>query len=124
MKRVFIAFAIEDEWARDYLIGQAKNARVPFEFVDMSVKEPWDNAWKTRCRERIKTCDGVIALLSTSTRLADGAKWEMSCAVEEEIPIIGVHTKSDDKGQIPPELEGKRVINWTWEGVKNFLDRI
>ncbi len=123
-KKIFIAFAIEDKWARDYLVGQAKNNNSPFEFVDMSAKEPWDNSWKTRCRERIKQCDGAIALLSKRTRLADGAKWEMQCAIDESIPIIGVHAESDDKGQIPSELEGKRVINWTWEGIKNFLDRI
>ncbi|MDD3285543.1 MAG: TIR domain-containing protein [Patescibacteria group bacterium] len=124
MKRVFISFAIEDKYARDHLAYQANNAKVPFEFVDMSVKEPWDSSWKTRCRERIKQCDGVIALLSKKTRLADGAKWEMKCAVEEGVPIIGVHIHSDDKGQIPSELEGKRVIEWTWDGIKNFIDRL
>jgi len=123
-KRVFISFAVEDKWARDYLIGQAQNAKVPFDFTDYSVKEPFDNMWKTRCKERIKQCHGVIALLSKRTRLADGAKWEMKCAVDEGIPIIGVHIHSDDKGQLPPELEGKRVINWTWDGIKNFLDRL
>lgn len=124
MKRVFISFAIEDKYARDHLVYQANNAKVPFEFVDISVKEPWDNSWKTKCRERIKQCNGVIALLSKKTRLADGAKWEIKCAVEENIPIIGIHIHSDDKGQIPSEIEGKRVIGWTWDGIKNFIDKI
>jgi hypothetical protein len=42
MKRVFISFAIEDSNLRDLLIGQAKNKRSTFEFIDMSVKQPWD----------------------------------------------------------------------------------
>jgi len=37
--RIFVSFAIEDEHYRDFLRGQAKNGRSPFEFVDMSVKE-------------------------------------------------------------------------------------
>jgi len=37
--RVFIAFAVEDKWARDYLVGQAINDKSPFEFVNMSVNE-------------------------------------------------------------------------------------
>ena len=41
-KRIFISFAIEDEKYRDYLVAQAKNERSPFTFVDMSVKQPWD----------------------------------------------------------------------------------
>ncbi len=123
-KRIFISFAIEDEWAKNHLVGQAKNDKSPFEFVDMSVKQAWDNTWKTNCRTRIKGCDGVIALLSKKTWNAAGAKWEMQCAVEEGIPIIGVHIKSDDKGAIPSELAGKRVIEWTWPGIKSFIDSL
>ena len=48
-KRVFIAFAIEDKTYRDFLVGQAKLDKSPFEFVDMSVTEPWDTDWKTKC---------------------------------------------------------------------------
>ena len=84
----------------------------------------WDSTWKTNCRSRIKGCGGVIALLSKKTWNADGAKWEMQCAVEEKIPIIGVHIKSDDKGAIPSELAGKKVIEWTWDGIKNFIDSL
>lgn len=123
MKRIFISFAIEDKLYRDHLVYQANKSTVPFEFVDMSVKEPWDDSWKTRCRERIKGCHGVIALLSKKTRYADGAKWEMLCAVEEGVPIIGVHIHADDKGQIPAELSDQKVIEWTWDGIKNFVDR-
>jgi nucleoside 2-deoxyribosyltransferase len=122
MKNIFISFAIEDKFARDYLVHQAEQARVPFSFADMSARQPWDNSWKTRCRERIKQCDGVIALLSPKTRLADGAKWEMQCAVDEGVPIMGVHIHKDDKGQIPPELNDKKVIEWTWDGIKKFID--
>jgi len=98
MKKVFISFAIEDKFARDHLVHQSDDHRAPFTFYDMSVNNPWDSSWKTRCRERIKQCDGVVALLSKRTRLADGAKWEMQCAADEGIPIIGVHIHKDDKG--------------------------
>ena len=122
MKKVFISFAIEDKFARDHLVHQSEDHRAPFSFYDMSVKDPWDSSWKTRCRERIKQCDGVVALISKRTRAADGAKWEMQCAIDEGIPIVGVHIHKDDKGQIPSELEGKKIINWTWGGIKSFID--
>ena len=119
--KIFIAFAIEDMWARDYLVGQAKNNKSSFSFTDVSLREPFDQKWKTNCRAVIQGCDGVIALLSTNTRYAEGARWEMWCAVEEKKPIIGVHTKSDNKGATPTELAGKKVIEWTWDGIANFL---
>lgn len=123
-KRVFISFAKEDANYRDLLVGQARNENSPFELVDMSVKEPWSNAWKTQCRAKIKGCDGVIALLSKKTRAADGARWEMKCANDEGIPMLGVHTRSDDKGAIPSELAGKKVVNWTWANIKAFIDQL
>lgn len=121
-KRIFTSFAVEDSYARDFLVQQARDNRSPFEFVDMSVKEPWDNAWKTRCRTRIKGCDGVIAFLSKKTWNADGARWEMKCASDEGIPLIGVHIHKDDKGAIPPELQGHKVIEWSWERIAVFIN--
>jgi hypothetical protein len=122
-KRVFISFAVEDRWARDYLVGQAKNDNSPFDFIDMSVKEPWSSEWKTKCRARIKGCDGVIALLSSKTINADGARWEMRCAIEEDIPIRGMYVTTSGC-QIPSELSGKRVMNWAWANLKSFIDSL
>ena len=124
MKRIFISFAIEDKFYRDALVQQAKDNRSPFEFVDMSVKEPWDSSWKTRCRERISGCDGVVALISKKTWNADGARWEMFCADQEDIPMIGVHVHKDDKGTIPPELNGHKIIEWGWTGIASFIESL
>ncbi|MDZ5784617.1 TIR domain-containing protein [Marinococcus luteus] len=123
-KRIFISFAIEDENYRDLLKGQSLNTKSNFTYTDMSAKDPWDTKWKTNCRTRIKGCDGVIALISTKTRNADGAKWEMNCANEEGIPMIGMHIHKDNKGQIPSELSGKKVIEWNWEEIKKFIDSL
>lgn len=71
-KRIFISFPAEDSGLRDLLVGQARNDNSPFEFVDMSVKEPWDREWKTKCHTRIKGCHGLIAILTQNTYKADG----------------------------------------------------
>lgn len=123
--RIFIAFAIEDEWARDYLVGQARNEKSPFEFVDMSVKEPWDDSWKTRCRTRIKGCDGVIALVSKNTAKATGQLWEIKCAKEEKIPILGIYTTTTNRpSTLPAELSGVKVVDWTWDNIKKFINSL
>lgn len=120
--RIFISFAREDLQYRDLLVGQARNGRVPFDLLDISLHEPFDSKWKTRCRETIKESHAFIALLSNRTWRAVGARWEMRCAAEERIPSIGVHIHRDNKGAIPPELKG-RVIYWRWDSIANLIDR-
>ena len=124
-KRIFISFAIEDKKFRDFLVGQAKNEKSPFDFVDMSVKEPWDSSWKTKCRTKIKGCDGVIALVSKNTKDSDGQLWEVKCAHEEEIKTRGIYTTSDDRPKtLPKVFEKVRVVKWTWENIEKFIDSL
>lgn len=124
-KRIFISFAIEDVEYRDHLVQQARNHRSPFDFIDMSVKKEWNqDEWKKRCRTKIKRCDGVIALLSKNTHKAGGARWEMQCAREEKIKIVGMHIKKDDKGAVPVELKGKRIIEWNWNNIESFINQL
>lgn len=123
--RIFISFAIEDSNLRDFLVGQAKNEKSPFEFVDMSVKEPWDDSWKTRCRTKIKGCDGMIIIVTSNTKKASGQLWEIKCAKEESVPRRGIWGHSDDKpSNLPSELDGVRIVSWTWDNIKSFLDSL
>lgn len=122
-KRVFISFAIEDIEYRDHLVKQARNKRSPFAFVDMSVKRKWkESEWQKRCRTKIKRCDGMIALLSKNIHKAGGARWEIKCAREERIKMVGMHIFKNDKGAIPIELKGKRVIDWSWDNLEKFIN--
>jgi hypothetical protein len=124
-KRVFISFAVEDSKFRDFIVGQARNEKSPFEFVDMSVKKPWDNAWKTNCRTKIKGCDGVVALISKNTKNADGQLWEVRCTRDEAIPIRGIYIDADDKPvSLPAELSGVRCTNWSWSNIASFIDSL
>jgi len=122
-KRIFVSFAVEDKQYRDLLRGQSRLGDCPIEYTDYSVKQPWDSSWKTQCRQRIKGCDGAIALLSRNTRSADGARWEIRCAVEENVPVLGVHIFQDDD-YTPTEISGKKVVRWTWDNIANFIKKL
>ncbi len=122
-KIVFIAFAIEDERQRDFLKGQSLNTQSPFEYTDMSVKEPYDSGWKERVRTRIRRSDGVIALVSKNTLSSTGEKWEINCAKEEEKKLIGLWAYKDDR-TVPSILSDKRIIKWTWDGITKFIDNL
>ena len=120
-KTVFIAFASEDEATRNLFTGQRVHPNTPFEFIDMSVKEPYSSQWKERVRTRVRRSDGVIALISSSTPGATGQLWEITCAAEEGKPLLGIwiedgyRTKPSQMGSAPCKI-------WTWDNVANFID--
>jgi hypothetical protein len=122
-KIVFIAFAKEDEATRNLFTGQRVHPRSPFSFTDMSVKDPYDSAWKERVRTRIRRSDGVIALISSSTPRATGQLWEITCAVTERKPLIGVWIEKGYRTK-PSQLGSATCIDWTWEGIANFIDSL
>lgn len=119
-KVVFIAFAIEDVKQRDLLKGQSLNTKSPFEYIDMSVKEPYDKDWKDRVRTRIKRSDGVIALVSKNSLKSSGQKWEIQCAKEEGVKLRGIWAYTDDR----TDLEGVNTKVWTWDNIKDFIDSL
>ena len=119
-KVVFVAFATEDRASRDLLRGQSLNTDTPFEYVDMGVKEPYVSEWKSKVRARIRRSDGVIAFISKSTAQADGELWEIKCAVEEGVPLLGIwlgdhRTKPTAMGTAPCKV-------WTWANIADFID--
>ncbi len=119
-KVVFIAFAMEDEGQRDMFTGQRLHPRSPYEFTDMSVKEPYDEKWKERVRTRIKRSDGVIALVSKNSLKSSGQKWEIACAKEEGKKIRGIWAYSDDR----TDIAGVNTVVWSDKNISDFIDSI
>lgn len=119
-KTIFVAFAIEDERQRDFLKGQSLNTKSPFEYVDMSVKEPYATEWKKRVRTRIRRSDGVIALISRSSLSSSGQEWEIECAKEESKKLLGIWAYTDDRTNI----KGIKTVVWTWKAIEDFIDSL
>lgn len=105
-KVVFVAFAIEDVAIRDMLKGQSLNTKTPFEYIDMSVKEAYDEEWKKKVRTRIRRSDGVLVVVSKNSLKSSGQKWEIACAKEEGVPLKGIWAYKDDR----TELEGVSIM--------------
>jgi hypothetical protein len=99
-KRVFIAFALEDKKFRDFVVGQSKLDKSPFEFIDMSVKEPWDEKWKTNCRTRIRVVTEWSLWFFKNTAKADGQLWEIQCAYDEEARDVDVRQRGPARASL------------------------
>jgi len=117
-KVIFVAFAIEDEKIRNMIKGQSLNTKSPFEYVDMSVKEAYDEEWKKKVRTRILRSDGVLVIVSKNSLNSSGQKWEILCAREEKMKIRGIWAYTDDR----TELAGFNTMVWTWNNITNWID--
>lgn len=119
----FISFAAEDANIRDLLVGQSKHPESPWRLRDRSLHEPFSSAWKTQTRQIIEDSDVVIMLVSPTTHLAEGAIWEVDCAIANEVPVFGLQISKHDKGRRPSCLDGQRVIEWTQVGLAREIRR-
>ena len=119
-KVVFVAFAIEDARIRDMIKGQSLHTDSPFEYVDMSVKEAYDEEWKKKVRTRIKRSDGVLVIVSKNSPSSTGQKWEILCANEEGKPVKGIWAYKDDSTAIA----GVSTMAWTWENIASWIDSL
>lgn len=119
-KTIFVAFAIEDERARDLLKGQSLNTDSPFEYVDMSVKKAYDSDWKTKVLTRIRRSDGVIALISSDSLTSSGQQWEIACAKAEGKRVLGIWAYSSDRTNVV----GVNTKAWSWDAISDFIDSL
>jgi hypothetical protein len=119
-KVIFVAFAIEDERIRDFIKGQSLLTRSPFEYVDMSVKEAYDEEWKKRVRTRILRSDGVLAIISKNSLTSSGQKWEIKCAKEERKNLRGIWAYKEDRTNV----EGVKTMVWTWDNIAAWIDAL
>src|SRR5690606_12247711 len=119
-KTVFVAFAIEDERIRDMIKGQSLHTDSPFEYVDMSVKEAYDEEWKKKVRTRILRSDGVLVIVSKNSLRSSGQRWEIQCAKEEKKKTRGIWAYKDDR----TELTGVNTMVWTWPNIAAWIDSL
>lgn len=119
-KVVFVAFAIEDESIRNMIKGQSLNTDSPFEYIDMSVKEAYDEEWKKKVRTRILRSDGVLVIVSANSINSSGQKWEIQCAKEEKKKIRGIWAYKGDR----TDLAGVNTMVWTWDNIATWIDSL
>ena len=123
--RVFISFHMDDEMQVKLLRYQAKTSD-KIELTDYSVKEPFDEKWKTQCTERLKQSTLVVVAIGEDTHTRPAVLWEIKKAHELGKPVIGMRIHSDKNHRIPAPMRehGDRVIPWNLETLQSEIDRI
>ena len=124
-RRVFISFHVEDKAQVELLRQQSKDEKYDIEFIDYSVKEPFDERWKTRCTERIKRSSVFICMIGPETHKREAVLWEINKAYKLGRKVIGVRIYKNKKHRIPkPLVDNKaKIIHWNLGDIANELER-
>ena len=78
---------------------------------------------RINCRTRIRSSDGVVALVSKNTAKATGQLWEIQCAYDEKKPVMPMWI-NDERPTVPALLKDKRINVWSWENLKTFINKL
>jgi hypothetical protein len=121
---VFLSFAMENKPLVELFRGQAKNKNLDLEFRDYSIKEPFENAWKTNCERIIRLCSATICLVGRETYKSSAVDWEIRKSVELRKGIMAVYLES--YSIIPKALVefGITPINWQIDAIVSELKRV
>lgn len=64
--------------------------------------------------------DGVLAIVSKSSLLSNGQKWELQCANDEKKPLRGIWAYKDDR----TNLAGVNTMVWTWDNIAAWINSL
>lgn len=119
--RAFISFEMEDRWARDFLVQQSKDKRNDLQFVDYSVQDAFDTAWKTNCRSRIAQTKGTIVLVGSTTHKSAAVIWEIGETLRQHHYLFGIQIDRESSHPIPAGVPAANVIRWDFEQIVKWL---
>lgn len=123
-RNVFISFHIEDESQVDLLRFQSKDNEFGLHFRDYSVKEPFDEKWKTNCRERISQTSATIVMIGPETADREAVDWEIRESIRQGKKVIGVRMYQNENHRVPKALKEHNcpVINWKLAEISKILE--
>lgn len=122
-RRVFISFDYDnDEGAKHMLVGQAKSPDSPFDFTDVSIKEPLSGDWKNKVWRRMDSIDVVLVLCGQQTHTAKGVAAELEIAQQKSKPYFLLAAYADKNCTRPTSAKpSDAVYRWTWDNLQALV---
>lgn len=127
-RRVFLSFKGEDKTLVDLFRGQAKNENSDLDFIDFSLRAPFnsENAEYIRrgIRQRMEQSSVTIVCVTESTHTSEWVDWEIRESARLGKGVICVRMKDDPSIRIPKAAEeiGARIVNWNHKDIKQAID--
>lgn len=117
-RNTFLSFDSDDINEVNLLRGHAINDRSEIEFIDRSVKQPFnskdDEYTKKKISERIRQCSLTVVYVSEKTRASDWVDWEVKKSLQLGKKVIAVHKGDQAPTNLPSCIasNGIKLIKW------------
>jgi hypothetical protein len=127
-RSVFISFASEDLNEINLLRGQAKNEQTDLEFIDRSLKDPFDSERaeyiKRGIRERIKQASVTIVYLTDNSADSKWVDWEIRESVRLGKGVRGMYQGDKPPQRLPNAVKesGIKLVPWNHEQLSAAIE--
>jgi hypothetical protein len=129
-RKVFVSFRHTDKRMIDFLRGQAKNEGSELDFIDMSLKVPFnsENAEyiKRGIRARIDQSSVTLVAVSEDTHKSEWVNWEVEESIRRGKGVVVVNISKKDSVKMPAAVEANKdkikVVQWKHEQIMSAID--
>ena len=87
---VFLSFTMEDKELADLFRSQMENGQPDLVFQDYSIKEAFEQTWKTNAERLIRACSATICLIGKTTHRSKAVDWEVRKSAELGKEVLAV----------------------------------
>lgn len=124
-KRVFISFHMDNLHAKTLLCAQAKSDKFDLEFLNYAIDEPFDEKWKTNCKEKIKKTSVTICLIGEKTSTREAVNWELNTSYELGNKVFGIRINRDKNHTVPKPLKDNnaKILKWNISDIVDELNK-
>ncbi|MBD3230566.1 MAG: molecular chaperone Tir [Candidatus Lokiarchaeota archaeon] len=111
-RKVFISFSSENLGEKRLLVGQAKNENSELDFIDFSLKVPFnsENADYIRrgIRQRISQSSVTVVLVTDVTHRSRWVNWEIRESIRQNKGVVVVDHRKDKSIRMPSAVNENR----------------
>jgi hypothetical protein len=122
--RIFLSYAAQDADYRSLLVGAARAARLPVQFVELPGHVSDVQGRDHQCRAKLQECDMALVLASPHAVASPSVAADMRCAAGAGLPVHAVHAGGPRASvRLPAEWSVESTLGWSWAHIARLLQR-
>ena len=129
-RNVFISFAAEDLALVNFLRGQAKNENSNLDFIDRSLRQPYDSEnveyIKRGIRERIRQTSVTVCFITENTAQSKWVDWEIRESINLGKGVVAMYQGERPPRRLPSAIEelGIKLVPWRQAEITAAIDEV